>query len=888
MRETLAAGMTILALAWAPIAMAADRVFCRTAETVAVWEFNELPDPGLPAGAIVPDLSGNNLDAVVEYNNGQFVAREGDPNYSGIEFSNDEVGLSQANQAARLVVRESKPFDMDETQDFSVELYVNVENMAGGDWGILAGTWHSRNLIQDTGNTDVDGAWYGYGMIRLPPGAAAGFPNGGWWWVFSPVIDGQPRIGLNPWPEFGGGFFVTPNGRHYIALSVDRTAQLAIVYVDGVETNRLALQPNWAFTTPEGRDPARFRMFAGEDDASRNAYRVAPAGIYLDAVRVQKKALTAGDVFDAWEMIQVAETVGPDCDCLQAIIAAPTLEPVTEQCVLLNGGQSIACEGHTIEKYEWKIGGGAYEIGGATREVSFATPSPAEGSEVRLRVTDDAGATAETSIKLFVRQPAPIAAIAIEWEGEPLPGETVYIAKGETVSLSGEESRTPVPAGLFRCPLDAQDPLGEPPIVAYAWDLDGDGTVDSTASAPPSLSLAAAGERRISLKVTDAAGGTGTATRRIVVSDPRGNKLVFAPADSTIVQLEFNDLGEPGDPILDGDTTEDISGNGLPLTFRDRTGAALRTVQGGLQFDFDNRAAALVGGGNGPRGVIEDDGGAFEMGESQSFTFEIYFKPGPGDTPHWGDVAGTFKARSMDPNPEGQPRYGWGILKTWDDLGYRWLTCHGRDNSEPSVFFAVPKGIFTYVACVVDRESSPQTSTVYVNGEYAGKIDIDPTWSFETPAGMPHASFFLFTREQKTGEFGNIIPGCEVDALRVRSIAMPPDEIADVWACIEQGGCGAPPPTRFIRGDSDGDGLFTLGDGIQILERMFTNRPAFGSACDKAGDTDDDGVFTLADAIRLFNFLFAGGAAPAPPYPACGEDPTGDPLTCVGPVKACP
>ncbi|MBN1419547.1 MAG: hypothetical protein JXP34_12285 [Planctomycetes bacterium] len=84
----------------------------------------------------------------------------------------------------------------------------------------------------------------------------------------------------------------------------------------------------------------------------------------------------------------------------------------------------------------------------------------------------------------------------------------------------------------------------------------------------------------------------------------------------------------------------------------------------------------------------------------------------------------------------------------------------------------------------------------------------------------------------------------------------------------------------FIRGDADGSGNFTIGDGVQVLERQFTNRPAFTSNCDKAGDFDDTGFFTIGDAIGIFNLLFASGANPPAPYPGCGMDPTPDALTC--------
>ncbi|MBN1419661.1 MAG: hypothetical protein JXP34_12860, partial [Planctomycetes bacterium] len=96
------------------------------------------------------------------------------------------------------------------------------------------------------------------------------------------------------------------------------------------------------------------------------------------------------------------------------------------------------------------------------------------------------------------------------------------------------------------------------------------------------------------------------------------------------------------------------------------------------------------------------------------------------------------------------------------------------------------------------------------------------------------------------------------------------------------------PDITFIRADTDGNGMMTIGDGVQILERLFADRPAFGSNCDKTGDFDDDGILTIGDAISVFNLLFASGRDPNPPYPGCGGDSTPDLLTCEGPVPACP
>ncbi|MBN1420341.1 MAG: hypothetical protein JXP34_16290 [Planctomycetes bacterium] len=101
-------------------------------------------------------------------------------------------------------------------------------------------------------------------------------------------------------------------------------------------------------------------------------------------------------------------------------------------------------------------------------------------------------------------------------------------------------------------------------------------------------------------------------------------------------------------------------------------------------------------------------------------------------------------------------------------------------------------------------------------------------------------------------------------------------------------GCGEATETEFIRADTDGNGMMTIGDGVQVLERLFSDRERFDSNCEKTGDVDDNGILTIGDAISVFNLLFASGVDPQPPYPACGTDPTDDVLPCEGPVPACP
>jgi len=76
---------------------------------------------------------------------------------------------------------------------------------------------------------------------------------------------------------------------------------------------------------------------------------------------------------------------------------------------------------------------------------------------------------------------------------------------------------------------------------------------------------------------------------------------------------------------------------------------------------------------------------------------------------------------------------------------------------------------------------------------------------------------------------------------------------------------------RFIRGDTDGTGNFTIGDGIQILMRQFGGLQSYLSNCEETGDVDGNGQLTIGDAVWLFNYMFVGGPAPAPPSPTCGD-----------------
>jgi hypothetical protein len=89
---------------------------------------------------------------------------------------------------------------------------------------------------------------------------------------------------------------------------------------------------------------------------------------------------------------------------------------------------------------------------------------------------------------------------------------------------------------------------------------------------------------------------------------------------------------------------------------------------------------------------------------------------------------------------------------------------------------------------------------------------------------------------------------------------------------------------RFVRGDANSDSKVNLVDVTTILDHIFRRQSL---PCRKAADTNDDARVNLVDAIALITTLFGQEELPLPPFPACGEDPTADGLTCDA-EEACP
>ena len=89
----------------------------------------------------------------------------------------------------------------------------------------------------------------------------------------------------------------------------------------------------------------------------------------------------------------------------------------------------------------------------------------------------------------------------------------------------------------------------------------------------------------------------------------------------------------------------------------------------------------------------------------------------------------------------------------------------------------------------------------------------------------------------------------------------------------------------FRRGFVNGDGKLDLSDAINLLGMIFMGQSP--STCMEAEDVNDDSRIDISDAITLVNYLFIGGQPPAPPFTACGSDPTPDSIGCAS-FSSCP
>jgi YD repeat-containing protein len=351
--------------------------------------------------------------------------------------------------------------------------------------------------------------------------------------------------------------------------------------------------------------------------------------------------------------------------------AAFTWSPTTvkpNQAATFNASSSTD-PGGSVVKYEWDWDGdGTFDQTTTSSSVTH-TYTTEKDYDVRLRVTDNGGATDLTVRTVTVLGNAPpIASLAIS----PTPAVV-----GQTVTFNGSGS---------------QDSDGT--ITKYEWDLDGNGTfeVNSGTTKTTTKAYTATGTYNVTLRVTDNGGKTATATAPITVNSGGVSRYSDNILD-TAGLIDYWRLGETAGP-----TAADSKGTS-PATI---TGGTFG-VPGAVAFD-PNTATRFNGGTDWGRAAVN-------LSATRQATIEFWLK-----VTQYGDNDGLafeltndFNANAggflIDPDaPQSGGKFGVGI---------------GSGTSRNNVYFdRKPAGEWHHYAIVMDSDAPAATQiTPYVDGQ---------------------------------------------------------------------------------------------------------------------------------------------------------------------------
>jgi len=213
--------------------------------------------------------------------------------------------------------------------------------------------------------------------------------------------------------------------------------------------------------------------------------------------------------------------------------------PVVNQAVSFDGSNSFDPDG-TITDYFWIFQGSTQlQLHGAHQTVQFTS---ARTYTITLTVTDNQGATGSSTQTLVVQNVAnqpPVARIVLSTNTPQV---------GQLVTFNGQTS---------------SDPDGT--IASYRWDIDNNGTIDSTSSLFQS-SYAAAGTYTVKLTVFDNLGSSNSATATVTVSQtppppPPGSGVFIEGSSSSQIKITVQ-----GDPSWNTDHTFSIKLRGTDIT----------------------------------------------------------------------------------------------------------------------------------------------------------------------------------------------------------------------------------------------------------------------------------------------------------------------------------
>jgi YD repeat-containing protein len=499
-------------------------------------------------------------------------------------------------------------------------------------------------------------------------------------------LGGKFGVGIGRGGSRNNAYFARPSAGtwHHYALVFDTAApaaQQVLPYVDGKPVSFEKLSSG----TGAGKFASSTLSFM-----SRNASALFGKGS-LDEVAIYNRALNAGEINSHY--------LARGNNAPQASFTATPNPVETNAQVTFDATGSSDADG-TITKYEWDLdGNGSYETDTGTTATATKAYSAAGVYQVGLKVTDDDGATATSSLSLAVKNQPPTASFTAVPNPAPI---------GTVVSFNGSAS---------------SDPDGT--ITKYEWDLDGNGSyeTDTGSTATTSKRYTNGGDVTIGLRVIDDSGETATTTRIVSVVGS-----YFGAVSSTSGLVDYWRLGEKSGP-----------------TFADGVGSNAAITEGGIGF---GKPGALVGDPNTAASFDGNNGTAsakLNLSGTSQLTLEFWL--------NWAAYANNDRlAFEYTPNFNNNDG-GFLVDPNAGELGGKFGVAIGRGESRNNAYFERPSaGAWHHYTLVFDSQASAAQQVIpYVDGQ---PISYEKTASGTGAGNFASSSLYFMSRNAIT-LFGN-------------------------------------------------------------------------------------------------------------------------------------
>ena len=407
--------------------------------------------------------------------------------------------------------------------------------------------------------------------------------------------------------------------------------------------------------------------------------------------------------------------------------------------VTFNGSGSIDPNG-SIVRYQWDLNGdGAFETDTGTNPIASRLYPDEVTLDIRLRVTDNGGATDLTvrTLEVFGNR-APTAALSVT------PNPAVVT---QTVQLDSSAST---------------DPDGT--IVRNEWDLDGNGTFerDTGATKTTSTTYAAAGTVNVTVRVTDDGGKTATTTVPLTINSGGVSNYGDAVLDTSGL-LHYWRMGETG-----GTTFADSKGNRTATA----NGGVTFNVPGGVPAD-PNTAARFDG--------VDDWGSAsLDLSAQRTITVEFWL--------NWAAYANNDALAMELTDNFNNTSGGFIIDPNAPQLGGQFAIAMGTGTARNNAYFARPTAAqWHHYAIVLDTTAAGANQiTPYVDGR---PVTYTKTFSGTGAGTFANANLYMMSRA------GTILRGAGVlDELAIYGRAL---DAATIDEHYQSFGTNRRPVARF-------------------------------------------------------------------------------------------